>query len=419
MKTELGHYKVNGKIYPTKILAILEAQQTKADVEWCFFDDVFNKVNWLEEPTLSVDDFYRMRAMQIREAYDYVIVFCSGGADSTNVVKSFLQNNIHVDEVVAMAPLSGLSNFDFNDKDTSAENTISETKYAQLPLMHEIATKYPNVRTTIIDSFKPMISAKSDEWVIDCQGDFINSWTHTHSRLDEFSRLTDMAENGKRIAVVNGIDKPVLTMFPNGDIYTMMSDIPVNIPKQPFRTEYPNVDRVLFYWSPELPEMIVKQAHVIAREIHKPENRLTYKAMMDLTQQASMRRMRVLNTDQAMIKMLPSMRKLNADVHANVYNPFAVYERGIVPFIYPKTYTKNLFQANKADPTHTFFARTQDWFHELHGNTRANQMFESDFLSFYKSIDPKYLNKSLTGFMQCIKAFKIGNASAFKPPIIT
>jgi hypothetical protein len=418
MKIELGHYKVNGIVYPTKILAILEAQRTKADIEWYFFDDVFNKVNWLEEPITSLDDFYKMRAMQIREAYDYVIVFCSGGADSTNVVKSFLENNIHVDEVIAMAPLSGLSNFQFNDKDTSAENTISETKYAQLPLMHEIATKYPNVRTTIIDSFKSMINAKSDEWVVDCQGDFINSWTHAHSRLDEFSRLTDMAEAGKRIAVVNGIDKPVLTIFPNGDMYTMMSDIPINIPKQPFRQEYPNVDRVLFYWSPDLPEMIVKQAHVIAREIVKPENKIAYKAMVDLAQRAAARRTRVFTIEEAMKKMLPSNRRLNDDVHANVYNPFAVYERSIVPFIYAKTYTKNLFQANKAEPNHTFFARTQDWFHELHGNTRANQLFESDFLSFYKSIDTKYLNKSLTGFFQCIKTFKIGNVSTFKQPII-
>jgi hypothetical protein len=418
MKNELGHYKVNGIIYPTKIEAILEAQKTKAEVEWYFFDDKFSKVNWLAEPLLSLDTLYKMRAQQIRDAYDYVIVFCSGGADSTNVVKSFLENNIHVDEVIAMAPLSGLSNFEFNDKDVSTENTISETKYAQLPLMHEIATKYPKVKTTIIDSFKTMINPVTDEWVLDCQGDFINSWTHSHSRLDEFNRLTDMAENGKRIAVVNGIDKPVLTMFPNGDMYTLMSDIPVNIPKRPFRKEYPNVDRILFYWSPDLPEMLVKQAHVIAREIHKPENSIAYKAMIDLAQLASMRKMRVLTPDEAMKRILPRNRKFNSDVHVAYYNPFAVYERSIVPFIYPKTYTKNLFQANKVDPTQTFFARNHDWFHELHGNTRANQLFESDFLNFYKSIHPKYLNNSLTGFNQNIKAYKIGNASTFKQPTI-
>ena len=413
MKTELGHYKVNGVIFANKIQAVLEAQRTHAEVEWYFFDDVFKKVNWLAEPVTSLETFYKMRAQQIREAYDYVIIMCSGGADSTNMVKSFLDNNIHVDEVIAMAPLSGLSNYEWNDKDTSTENTVSETKFAQMPLMHEIATKYPNVKTTLLDSFNDVISPATDEWLLNCQGDIINSWTHTHSRLDQFKNLVDMAENGKRIAVVNGIDKPVLTVTPDGKMFTLFSDIPINLPKQPFKNDYPNVDRVLFYWSPDLPEMIVKQGHVIAREIHKPENKNVWQAMKDLVKLGEFRKQRTLTDEQALQKMLPSNRHLNIQ-SKNEYSPFSVYERGIVPFIYPGTYKKDLFQANKIDPTHTFFALNHDWFHKLHGNTRANQLFESDFLNFYKSLDKKYLNASQTGFKPNLKIFYIGQDSYFK-----
>lgn len=414
MRAELGHYTVNGVSYPNKIQAILEAQKTNADITWSFFDNVFNKVNWMAEPTLSLEAFYKIRAQQIREAYDYVIIMCSGGADSTNMVKSFLENGIHVDEVIAMAPMSGLSNFEWNDKDTSTENTASETKFAQLPLMHEIATNYPQVKTTLLDSFNDIIHAETDDWILNCQGDVINSWTHTHSRLDQYKNLVDMAENGKRIAVVNGIDKPVLTVLPDGNIITLFSDIPINLPKQPFKKDYPNVDRVLFYWTADLPEMVVKQSHVIAREIHKPENIEVYQAMINLGKLAKARRERVLSNEQAMQKMLPSNRYLWKDSVKGQYNPFSVYERGIVPFIYPTTYKKNLFQTNKIDPTHTFFALNHDWFHKLHGNTRANQLFESDFLNFYKSINEKYLNESKTGFKQNLKGYCIGHTSAFK-----
>jgi hypothetical protein len=411
MKAEIGYYSVNGVMYSSKILAILEAQKTSAEVTWHFFDEVLNKVNWQDEPETSLDDFYRMRALQIREEYDYVIVFCSGGADSTNVVKSFLENGIHVDEVIASAPLSGLSNYEWNNKDTSTANTVSETKFAQMPLMHEISTNYPTVKTTILDSFKDIIDPKTDEWLLDCQGDIINSWTHTHGRLDSFKHLIDLAENGKRIAVVMGIDKPVLVMMPNGDIISVIGDIPVNLPKPPFKREYPNVDRVLFYWTADMPLMMVKQSHVIARELHKPENARSFNAMKDFSYLNKRRQEKVLTVEQAIQKMLPRYRQETSAT----YNPFSVYQRGIVPFIYPKTYKPDLFQADKIDPTHTFFARNHDWFHKLHGNTRANQLMESDFKIFYNSINPKYLNNSLTGFKTYVKSFFIGNSSKFKP----
>jgi len=415
MKTDTGYYKVNNQIFSNKILAILEAQKTGAEVEWNFFDEVFTKVNWLEEPTTSLKEFYRMRALQIREEYDYVIIFCSGGADSTNVVKSFLDNGIHVDEVIAQAPLEGLKNWDWNNVDRSTENTVSETKFAQLPLMHEIATKYPNVRTTLVDSFQDIINPKTDEWLLDCQGDVINTWTHTHGRLDKFPRLVEMAENGKKIAAVMGIDKPVLIFGPNGDIFSVFGDVPVNLPKSPFRTPYPNVDRKLFYWSHEMPLMPIKQSHVVARELFKPENKHVLQAALDFTRSRRQQMQASATTQQAVGIINPNgYRTLYTKNKPADYNPFSEYERGIVPFIYPDTYQKDLFQAHKIDPGHTFFARNHDWFHVLHGKTRAQELFESDFMNFYKTIDPKYLNNQKTGFMRCRKMYRIGNVNDFK-----
>ena len=137
-----GYYVVNNKIYTDKIKAILDAQQTSADIAWNFFRDTFDKVQWTVEPTLSLQELYRIRAQQIRDKYDYVIVRVSGGADSTNIIWSFLNNGIHVDEVITDAPLSGLNNFDWNDKDTSASNTISEIKFVTFPLLEKIRKKW-------------------------------------------------------------------------------------------------------------------------------------------------------------------------------------------------------------------------------------------------------------------------------------
>ena len=106
MNTEMGYYKVGNKTFAGKLEAVLEAQATKQNVEWNFFDDVFEKINWFEEPTMTIDQLYKIRAQQIREKYDYVVVFASGGADSTNVVKSFINNGIKIDEIISLLLLA-------------------------------------------------------------------------------------------------------------------------------------------------------------------------------------------------------------------------------------------------------------------------------------------------------------------------
>ena len=147
-----GYYVVNGKAYFNKLEAILDAQKTSAKVSWNFHQDIFEKVNWQVEPEPSLDDFYRMRAQQIRDKYDYVIVRVSGGADSTNVIKSFLNNGIRVDEIIADVPLSGLNNWEYT-KSTSSANTVSESKYVQFPLLNEIKTSHPDIKISINDYF--------------------------------------------------------------------------------------------------------------------------------------------------------------------------------------------------------------------------------------------------------------------------
>ena len=114
VENELGYYQVNNTKFTNKIQAILEAQKTLAEVTWDYYSNTFNQVEWNKEPQIDLDSLYRLRAQQIRNQYDYVIVMCSGGADSTNVIRSFLNNGIHVDEVVASAPISGLNNWNWN-----------------------------------------------------------------------------------------------------------------------------------------------------------------------------------------------------------------------------------------------------------------------------------------------------------------
>lgn len=412
MYTDLGFYTVNGQKFTNKVAAILEANRTGAEVEWDYFDDIFNKVNWRSEPLPSLDEMYKARALQIREAYDYVILRCSGGADSNNVLYTFLNNGIHVDEVVAEVPMSGLKNWDFNKTDTRQDNSPSEFKYAQLPLLHEISTKYPKVKITMLDMFEDMVSAGNDGLLPEFQ-DTLNLYVRFQSKMERLSHVKDLAELGKKIAIVSGTDKPVLSVRPDGNVVTLIADQAVNVPTQPFNVKYPNVHRVLFYWTHEMPEILVKMSHVVAREIHKPENIKIYEAMKWLPKGYNTDRDDSQKDD--ILKYLLNKHKLGYDKRIYQNNkPFTIYERGIVPFIYPSTWIPDLFQVDKADPS-VIFLGGQDWVRILHPESRSVKVIESEFTDLYKKLSSKYLNPGKTGFKKYIKIFRIGHEDQFKP----
>ena len=382
MNNKLGHYKVGDKIFFDKIEAILHANQNLKNIEWYFNDDLLNKTDWTNEPTTSLDDFYKMRAQQIRDQFDYVIMMCSGGADSTNAAYSFLNNGIKIDEIVAAAPMSGINQYNTNNKDNTAENVVSETFLAQMPLMNDFATKFPDIKLTLHDYFEDILEYKSDEWLYK-SGDWIHPSCVARYSLEKFKHIKDLAEAGKRIAVVYGIDKPTLYKDLNEDIFMIINDLAVNVQRPPFATAYPNVEVVLFYWSPELPSMMVKQAHEVARWLYQPNNISALALLASSTKPLAFEQNRVRQSH---------------------------WEKAVIPTIYPSTVRK-VFQSHK--PIRLFLANIDAWFYKLHGGTRVWEMIDSDFRNFIKGINPKYLQKNKMGFNIFRKTYKIGHVSKF------
>jgi hypothetical protein len=381
---KLGFYRVNNQIYTDKIQAILEANKTLADITWHFNEEVFSNINWTQEPVLDVDSYYKVRCQQLREQFDYLIVMVSGGADSTNVVWSFLNNNIIIDEIVAAAPLSGLRNYSMKDNDVSTSNTISETMYAQIPLLQEIATFYPYIKITLNDYFKDMVNYKTDDWLYN-SADWIHPTTTARYSLEKYSHLKNLAESGKRIGIIYGIDKPLPIIGRDGNIYQTFSDSTVNVQRPAFNLSYPNVENVLFYHTPELPEMIVKQLHLVCKWFFNPINKNKLKFFND-------------------------RRKMSDWTFEQHRKRHSIFERIIIPLIYPTT-VKPVFQGMK--PTRMFLADHDDWFYDLHKNSKPYQMIISDFNNFYKNIDKKYLNTSRTGFDIYVNYYQIGPVNQF------
>lgn len=382
---KLGFYTVNGKKFYSKIEAILFANETLADIEWNFNKEIFNRINWQHEPEETLLDLYRSRAKQLREEYDYIIVLASGGADSTNVVYSFLKNGIHIDEIVFQAPVSGLNNWKWDNKNIDASNTISETKFAQFPLAQEIHDHWPDVKLTVNDYFQEMLELKTDDWVF--HGSFYVHPSSVRYSLNKISHIKNLAESGKKIAKIFGLDKPTLVKGPNGMIFNTIVDgvCQVGISKDT-EEQYPNLETVYFYFTPDLPQMMVKQAHVLAKWIYLSENESVRNSMADAT--------------------APAAWNLNED-------RFSHHHRANIPIIYPILEGREVFQAKKSfqNFTHIGF---DAWFHQLHGDSKISQMILSDFNNIKIKINKKYFNEIGSSWCRHTQNYLLGYENNFK-----
>lgn len=391
MNTKLGYYKVGHHIFYNKLQAILYANPTKADISWHFNNEIFDNHDWTNEPPVSLDVIYAERAKQIREQFDYVIIMASGGADSTNVIYSFLNNNIHVDEIIAAAPISGLKNWNVNLADKSANNTVSETMMAQMPLMDKISKSNPNIKITIHDYFDDILKMKTDEWIYESSAHWIHFSGSTRHSLDKFPHIKDMAEAGKKIGVIYGIDKPIICRGESGNLYTVVMDPVVNVVTPHFKDKYPNVESVLFYYSPDMPELMIKQAHEVCRWIHKPENAHAKGVLWDKSKSLQ------FNT--------------NVERGSN-------WQRSIIPCIYPSTRDQHsVWQAAKQGLGFRGGFQIDNWILQMYGQEKFVQMVESDLKLFIKKIDMKYIisEDKADGFIRFYHYWRIGHESDFLP----
>jgi hypothetical protein len=381
-----GYYKVGNEFFTSKVLAVYRSSQVKLNVEWYFHDREMSLYDWTKEPSETLNELYKIRANQIREKYDYIIIFCSGGADSTNTLYSFLKNNIHVDEVIAGAPLSGLKNWEWNSADHSAENTISETKFSQIPLMEEIKKYYPKTKVTLHDYFIDMVNYKTDDWLIK-SSDYIHPTFAARYNLEryEYSYIRKLAEQGKKVGLVYGIDKPFLS-YKDGYFYTHFRDSLVCNGFQSI--DHPNVEVELFYYSPDSVPLLIKQAHIAAKWITEPINKVYRDNAVQCSESA---------------KKLELTRKFTG-----------MYERALVPTIYPML-ENTTFQCHK--PKSTFMGEHDAWFPYLHNETKARQLMVSDYKNFVKSIDNSYFRKDISGnilgFRLHYKYYRIGKETDF------
>jgi len=277
-KDRLGYYLVGWKKFYSKTLALIESSKTKYKPLWIFNDDVFSKINWSIPITTSLIELYRQRAQQLRETYDYIILYYSGGADSAMVLKTFLDNDIFIDEIVLL--LFEPERKILEDMNTSAKNLYAEIDYIAIPELKKFSSYLnPKTKVTIQDCARATLELLSDE-------DWFEKITPGSSlSLGILSRqyiplsvkhFADIFNSNKKTCQLFGVDKP-LVWFDGKDYYAYFADnnayhigtVELNYTKfynDKYITEW-------FFWTPDFPEIVIKQAQDIVAHCKVSDNK--------------------------------------------------------------------------------------------------------------------------------------------------
>ena len=283
-----GHYSVDGKIFLNKSHAVISAGGDFKKIKFHYHDETFNLYNWKQEPepTVGLEEFYRRRAQQIRDKYDYVVVLYSGGPDSTNVLNSFIKNNIAVDEIVNMNSYSQTG---------VVKNTIHNADYVfnvEPYLKQLIAEHNLQSRITILDEIDLVKKHwnhhhKQDDWeslfgAVAAPSMFITKQVWVRY----VPHLWKMVLDNKKICIVIGADKTSLKII-NGKYATNFPDTLTTdtslLNNNDSDLKHLNLME-LFYHSPDCVDLIIKQAHVLKNFVQQANDQTLFTSPKEINE---------------------------------------------------------------------------------------------------------------------------------------
>lgn len=357
---KLGYYTVDNIEFDSKIQACLYAQAHYKDVEWHFNEEVFSKHPWHIEPSQSLDALYDLRVQQLRDSYDYIMLSYSGGADSQNIVESFIRQGIHLDEIVVNTmEKANLEHtvIDVNNKDP--RHAASEHYLQTMPRLKEIEKRAPKTKITILDMsdylFDSWLEAGDASWIMD-KREGLNPLNVTRFNYIHFHDVRKKFDKSKKLALVLGVEKPRTFIHTNGDFYLRFNDRSTNIITiENHIKEYDNSVVEYFYWAPESVDILCKQAYVIKKYLELTPEKQPYWYGKNLT--------------------------------ADLYR--TVHERELRPILY-STWNNEWFQSDKA--TLDWYSEFDSWYIEGYRGTKHHNIWKEG-IQFVKKHASRFVNR--------------------------
>lgn len=254
-KTSLRFIKFHSKF--AALYYATQAKTKNTDLWFWYHEDVFSKVDITQLGKISLDTLYKERAQQLRDKYDYLILYFSGGADSHNILKTFIDNNILLDEVCVKWPKPLMDNkfYTPNNLDTRANNIWSEWDYAVAPTLEWLKKYHPEIKITIKEYVDTSVNI--NKLFEENKNHGFRSGIIKDSIISDSER--EQIDKGKTVGNIFGVDKPLLLReTSDSKVYMFFTDISLVTATRslinPTGTEP-------FYWTADFPTLPFEQAY--------------------------------------------------------------------------------------------------------------------------------------------------------------
>lgn len=287
-----GGYIFNDMLFTTRADAVVASLIKPGRVKFYFHDEIFNKYDWTVEPEETLPELYRKRALQLRDKYNYLILNFSGGYDSNEILYTFLEENIHLDEIQVYNYEKLIKKLDSNvlanDRFTS---TFVEYDRVVVPALKMVKLKSPSTKINIIDVSDMLINdISSDRYTtINTENLATSALIIPPSpRIYAIAMAEINSRNSKNVGVISGHDKPKL-FFVDNKMYFAFIDVASVSGRLINAGLAGNYIPEWFFWSKDSPLIPVKQCQILLKSFNKNKMLLNQYKYLKTTYPGQMR----------------------------------------------------------------------------------------------------------------------------------
>lgn len=263
MDYKYGYWEANGLKFKNKLQAMFHATETNTEVYYKYHNDVWANFDRTTLGKVSLDSLYKERAQQLRDTYDYLIIYYSGGSDSHNILRTFIDNDIKIDEICVKWPKPLIDGKLYNPDvtNTEATNYWSEWNYSVKPTLDWVARNKPEILITVKDFMEDSNKIKMES-LFAYAAEMRSGSMNLNRLLTGVVSDNDLilGDKGINVGHVYGIDKPLLTYNEETKLLSMFfTDFAVSCvcPGQD-----PN-SAECFYWTADMPQIPFEMAYAM------------------------------------------------------------------------------------------------------------------------------------------------------------
>jgi len=273
---KFGFYTIGDIKTYSKLEAIELHNRSGIFPEWNFNNHVFGLTDWFHEPLEDLFEMYKQRCRQIREAYDYCVLFYSGGSDSDNMLRAWLESGCKIDEIATIKTISNnqiISDFTYD--------WALEIDLVVEPVIRQLKQQGLDFKYRVIDSVSQtvnFIERTNVDYFYFANHSFSPNNTMKSVFRENIKDYKDLIDKGKKLCFIWGSEKPQIEYKPDTQSWHIsFLDIFDNCVGPYVQSKYNQgwYDE-LFYWTPDYPEMVVKQAHAVKNFIERVEDKKFY-----------------------------------------------------------------------------------------------------------------------------------------------